>query len=194
MIDKKWEETVRKVIMFNLITLDGYFEGPNKWDIGWHQVDDEFNDFSIEQLDKAGGLIFGRVTYQGMANYWPTAAALKDDPIVAGKMNSIQKYVFSKTLDKLDWSNSLLIKGDAVSEMTRIKNEPGKDLLLFGSADLAKTFTKNNLIDEYRLIVNPVVLGRGNPLFTEIGSTLKFKLIGTKIFHNGNVLLSYQRK
>jgi dihydrofolate reductase len=76
--------------------------------------------------------------------------------------------------------------------MTRIKNEPGKDLLLFGSADLAKTFTKNNLIDEYRLIVNPVVLGRGNPLFTEIGSTLKFKLIDTKIFHNGNVLLTYQ--
>jgi dihydrofolate reductase len=180
--------------MFNLITLDGYFEGLNKWDIGWHQVDREFNDFSIEQLDKAGGLIFGRVTYQGMASYWPTPAAIQDDPVVAGKMNSIAKYVFSKTLDKLDWSNSLLIKGDAVSEMTRIKNELGKDVLLFGSADLARTFTKNNLIDEYRLMVNPVVLGKGNPLFTENGSILKFKLFDTKIFHNGNVLLSYQRE
>jgi dihydrofolate reductase len=185
---------MRKVIMFNLITVDGYFEGPNKWDIGWHQVDDEFNDFSIEQLDKAGGLIFGRVTYQGMASYWPMPAALKDDPIVAGKMNSILKYVFSKTLDKVDWSNSLLINGEAVQELTRIKNEPGKDLLLFGSADLARTFTKNNLIDEYRLMVNPVVLGKGNPLFTENGSRLKFKLFDTKIFRNGNVLLSYQRE
>jgi dihydrofolate reductase len=184
---------MRKVIMFNLITVDGYFEGPNKWDISWHQVDSEFNEFSIEQLNKAGGLIFGRVTYQGMASYWPTPTALQNDPVVAGKMNSIPKYVFSKTLDKVDWNNSQLIKGDAVREMTRIKNEPGKDLLLFGSADLARTFTRNNLIDEYRLMVNPVVLGKGDPLFTENGSMLKFKLLDTKIFSNGNVLLSYQR-
>ncbi len=185
---------MRKVILFNLITLDGYFEGSHKWDIGWHQVDDEFNDFSIEQLDKAGGLIFGRVTYQGMASYWPMPAALKDDPVVAGRMNSIQKYVFSRTLDTVDWSNSQLIKGDAVKELTRIKNEPGKDLLLFGSADLARTFTKNYLIDEYRLIVNPIVLGNGNPLFTENESLLEFKLLDTKIFRNGNVLLLYQRE
>jgi dihydrofolate reductase len=185
---------MRKVIMFNLITLDGYFEGPNKWDLAWHQVDDEINDFSIDQLDKAGGLIFGRITYQGMASYWPMPAGLEDDPIVAGKMNSILKYVFSKTLDSVDWSNSQLIKGEAVMELTRIKNEPGKDLLLFGSADLARTFTRNNLIDEYRLMVNPVVLGKGNPLFTEDGGTVKFKLLDTKIFRNGNVLLSYQRE
>lgn len=184
---------MRKVIMFNLITLDGYFEGPNKWDIGWHQVDSEFNDFSIEQLDKAGGLIFGKVTYQGMANYWPTPTALHDDPIVTKKMNSIRKYVFSKTLDKVDWNNSLLIKGDAVQELTRLKNEPGNDLLLFGSADLSRTFTKNNLIDEYRLMVNPVILGKGNTLFAEDGGTVKFKHLDTKIFRNGNVLLTYQR-
>ena len=166
---------MRKVIMFNLITLDGYFEGPNKWDIGWHRVDEEFNDFSIEQLNKAGGLIFGRVTYQGMASYWTSPDALKDDPTVAGKMNSIPKYVFSKTLDKVDWNNTQLIKGDAVQELTRLKHQAGNNLLLFGSADLARTFTKNNLIDEYRLMVNPVVLGKGNPLFIENGSTLKFK-------------------
>ncbi len=185
---------MRKVIMFNLISLDGYFEGATKWDINWHQVDDEFNEFSIAQLDKAGGLIFGRVTYQGMASYWPSPEALQNDPIVAGKMNSIRKYVFSKTLEKLDWSNSMLIKGDAVQELTRIKNEPGKDLLLFGSADLARTFSQNNLIDEYRLMVNPIVLGKGAPLFTENGHMLKFKLLETKTFRNGNVLLSYQRE
>jgi dihydrofolate reductase len=185
---------MRKVIMFNLITLDGYFEGVNKWDIGWHRVDNEFNEFSIKQLDNAGGLIFGRVTYEGMAGYWQSTAALNDDPVVASKMNSITKYVFSRTLDEVDWKNSQLIKGDAVQELIKIKQQPGNDLLLFGSADLARTFSKNSLIDEYRLMINPVVLGEGNPLFIEDGGRLKFKLLGTKVFSNGNVLLSYQRE
>jgi dihydrofolate reductase len=112
---------------------------------------------------------------------------------VAEKMNSIPKYVFSKTLDKVDWNNSQLIKDDAVQELKKLKDQPGNNLLLFGSADLARTFTKNDLIDEYRLMVNPVVLGKGDPLFIENGSRLKFKLLDTKIFRNGNVLLSYQR-
>ena len=182
---------MRKLIMFNLITLDGYFEGRNKWDIGWHQVDEEFNQFSIQQLDHAGGLIFGRVTYEGMASYWPTPTAVEDDPIVAGKMNSILKFVFSKTLDKAEWNNTRLIKGDAVEELTKLKGQPGNDLLLFGSADLASTFTRHNLIDEYRFIVNPIVLGSGSPIFKENGDTLKLKLLNTKTFRNGNVLLSY---
>ena len=183
---------MRKVIMFNLITVDGYFEGPNKWDIGWHQVDDEFNHFSIDQLNHADGLIFGRVTYQGMAAYWPTPTGIKDDPKVAGLMNSIQKYVFSKTLDKADWSNSQLIKGDAAVELKKLKEQPGQDLYIFGSANLSSTFTKNGLIDEYRLIVNPIVLGKGGPIFDSNLGMLKFKLVDLKTFHNGNVLLYYQ--
>lgn len=187
-----WEEIMCNVILFNLITLDGYFEGKNKWDIAWHQVDDEFNEFSIEQLIKAGGLIFGRVTYQGMASYWPTPTAIKNDPRVAGLMNSITKYVFSNTLDKTDWNNTKIIKGDAVVELEKLKQESGKDLFIFGSADLASTFTKNGLIDEYRLIVNPIALGAGNPLFKQNGEMLKLKLLNTKSFRNGNVLLYYQ--
>lgn len=182
---------MRKLIMFNLITLDGYFEGPKKWDINWHRVDGEFNEFSIDQLNHAGGLIFGRVTYEGMAAYWPTPAANNDDPVVAGKMNSILKYVFSNTLGKTEWNNTRLIKGDAVQEMIKIKALPGNDLLLFGSANLASTFTQHSLIDEYRLMVNPVVLGEGEPLFKENGGWLKLKLINTRVFHNGNVLLYY---
>ncbi len=182
---------MRKAILFNLITLDGYFEGENKWDIGWHQVDDEFNEFSIDQLSHAGGLIFGRVTYQGMASYWPSAEAIKNDPVVAAKMNSILKFVFSKTLDKAEWNNTQLIKGDAVEEMTRLKAQPGNDLFIFGSADLAATLTRHQLIDEYRLIVNPIVLGRGGALFKENGGRLNLKLLDTKIFRNGNVLLYY---
>jgi dihydrofolate reductase len=185
---------MRKVIMFNLITLDGFFEGTKNWDIAWHQVDDEFNEFSIEQLDQAGGLIFGRVTYQGMADYWSSPEAIKNDPIVAGKMNAIRKYVFSKTLDEVDWTNTQLIKGDAVQELKRLKSLGENNLLLFGSADLALTFTRNNLIDEYRLMVNPIILGEGRSLFAANGGTLKFKLLDTKVFHNGNVLLSYQRE
>jgi dihydrofolate reductase len=183
---------MRKIILFNLVTLDGYFEGPNKWDIEWHRVDDEFNQFAVEQLSQADGLIFGRVTYQGMASYWPTPAALQDDPIVAARMNSIAKYVFTRTLDQLDWSNSILVKGDAVLELQKMKEQSGKDLLIFGSGNLATTFTSHHLIDEYRLIVNPVVLGKGNLMFPENGGPVKFSLLNTKVFHNGNILLYYE--
>jgi len=182
---------MRKVIMFNLITLDGYFEGLNK-DITWHQVDDEFNEFAIEQLSKSDGLIFGRVTYQLMAAYWPTPMAVENDPIVAGKMNSLPKFVFSKTLVKADWNNTQLIKGDAIEELKKLKQQPGKDLFIFGSAILSSTFTKNGLIDEYRIIINPIVLGAGNPLFKGKGKVLKMKLLNTRSFRNGNVLLYYQ--
>jgi dihydrofolate reductase len=183
---------MRKAIMFNLITIDGFFEGPNKWDIGWHQVDQEFNEFSIDQLGHAGGLIFGRVTYQGMVSYWPGPTAIQNDPQVAGLMNSIPKYVFSKTLETVDWNNTHLIKGDAVDELKKLKQQSGNDLFIFGSANLSSIFTRNRLIDEYRLIVNPVVLGKGGSVFDGLQETLKLKLVNVKTFGNGNVLLYYQ--
>jgi dihydrofolate reductase len=183
---------MRKAIMFNLISVDGFFEGTNKWDIGWHRVDREFNEFAIDQLKHAGGLIFGRVTYQGMASYWPTPEANKNDPDVAGLMNSIPKYVFSKTLDKLEWQNSQLVTDEAAQALKTLKDQPGKDLLIFGSANLASTFTKNGLIDEYRLMVNPIVLGKGGPVFDGNDGILKFELADLKTFQNGNVLLYYR--
>jgi len=182
---------MRKVIMFNLVTLNGYFEGLNQ-DITWHQVDDEFNEFAIEQLSSTDGLIFGRVTYRLMAAYWPTPMAVQNDPIVAGKMNSLPKYVFSKSLEKVDWNNTRLIKGDAVVELNKLKQQSDNDLFIFGSAKLSSTFTQNGLIDEYRLIVNPIVLSGGVPLFDGSSGMLKLKLVNTKSFHNGNVLLYYQ--
>jgi dihydrofolate reductase len=182
---------MRKVIMFNLVTLDGYFEGPNK-DISWHQVDEEFNQFAVEQLNSTAGLIFGRVTYQLMANFWPTPAGLNEEPATASKINSLPKYVFSKTLKKVMWNNSHLVNGDAVVELKKLKQQPGKDLFVFGSANLSSTFTRSGLIDEYRLMVNPVVLGVGVPLFKGYGEMLKMKLINVKIFRNGNVLHYYQ--
>jgi dihydrofolate reductase len=183
---------MRKAIMFNLISLDGFFEGAQKWEIGWHQVDQEFNQFAIDQLEHSGGLIFGRITYEGMAAYWPTPEGKQDDPQVAALMNSLPKFVFSNTLDKVEWENSQIVKNDAAQELIRLKNQPGKDLLLFGSANLASTFTKKGLIDEYRLMLNPVVLGKGGPIFDNANGALKFKLVDLKTFNNGNVLLYYQ--
>lgn len=181
------------IVMFNMMTLDGYFAGP-KGEIDWHQVDSEFNDFAIEQLDSAGGLLFGRVTYQMMASYWPSAEALKDDPVVASKMNSIPKYVFSRTLDRADWNNTRLLKGEAEVEAAKLRQQPGKPLFLFGSGNLAATLIRFSLIDEYRLMVNPVILGSGMPLFQGVqDDRLNVKLIKTKTFQNGNVLLYYLR-
>lgn len=182
---------MRKIILFNMVTLDGFFEGPNH-DISWHNVDAEFNEFAIDQLKSADGLLFGRVTYQLMASYWPTPTAIENDSVVAGLMNRLPKIVFSKTLAKADWNNTKLAKGNVAEEIAKLKQQPGKDLLLFGSADLASTLTQLGLIDEYRLMVNPVVLGSGTPMFKAVKDKLRLKLINTKTFRSGNVLLYYQ--
>jgi dihydrofolate reductase len=183
---------MRKVILFNMVTLDGFFEGPDR-DINWHNVDDEFNEFAIEQINTVDTLIFGRVTYELMASYWPTKEAITNDPIVADKMNSMPKIVFSKTLASADWQNTRLVKGDAAKEIAKLKKQSGKDLIIFGSADLAASFIKDGLIDEFRVMLNPVVLGKGAPLFKDIQDKLNLKLLKTRTFGSGNVLLYYQR-
>ena len=177
--------------MFNLVTLDGYFEGLNR-EIDWHNVDDEFNEFAIEQLNSTDLLLFGRITYELMASYWPTETAIKNDPIVAGKMNSLPKIVFSKTLSSVEWNNTRLVKENVAEEVLKRKQQPGNDMFIFGSADLSITFIKHGLIDEYRIIVNPVVLGSGIPLFKGIDRKLNLKLIKTRAFKSGNVLLYYK--
>ena len=177
--------------MFNMMTLDGFFEGPSG-DLFWHNVDAEFNEFAIAQLNSADGILFGRKTYEMMASYWPSEAAITDDPIVAGLMNKMPKFVLSRTLTKAEWNNTKLIKGNIAEEITKLKQQPGKDLLLFGSADLASTLTSLGLIGEYRIMVNPVVLGNGAPLFKGVKEKLQFKLVNTKMFRSGNVLLYYQ--
>lgn len=180
-----------RIVMFNMITLDGFFEGPNR-DINWHHTDSEFNEFAIDQLNTVGGLIFGRVTYQLMESYWPTATAITNDPLVAEKMNSVPKIVFSRTLDRAEWNNTRLVKGEAVDEIPKLKEQPGGDLFIFGSADLASSLTPLGLIDEYRLIVNPVVLGSGAPVFKNQHQQLDLNLIKARPFRNGNVLLYYR--
>lgn len=181
---------MRKVFLFNMVTLDGFFEGPNQ-DISWHNVDEEFNEFAINQLREVDTLLFGRVTYQGMASYWPTEAAKREDPIVAGFMNSLPKIVVSTSLDSLEWNNSKLIKENIQEEISKLKQEPGKEIAIFGSSDLAATLAEYGLIDEYRIIVNPVFLGDGTPLLKGIKDRLNLELLKARTFKSGNVLLYY---
>lgn len=182
---------MRNLFLFMMVTLDGYFEGPNQ-DIGWHNVDEEFNEFAINQLNELDTLLFGRVTYEGMASYWPTPFAMEDDAIVAEKMNTISKIVFSRTLERADWNNTRLVKEHIAAEVSQIKQQQGGDLAIFGSANLAGSLLQMGLIDELRIMVNPVILGDGKPLFTGIHEKVNLKLLKTRTFRSGNVLLTYQ--
>ncbi len=182
---------MRKVILQNMVTLDGYFEGPNR-EIDWHNVDAEFNEFAEANLNAIDTLLFGRVTYELMASYWPTEAAKTDDQVIAGKMNALQKVVFSRTLKSVEWENSRLVSTDAAAEVARLKQQNGKDMAIFGSSDLAVSLIPHKLIDEFWIIVNPMVLGNGKPLFQGIGQRLKLKLVKSKAMRSGNVILYYQ--
>ncbi len=182
---------MRRVLFFMMITVDGYYAGPNG-DIDWHNVDGEFNEFAIAQLNEADTLLFGRSTYELMASYWPTPAAVQDDPEVAGKMNSLSKIVFSTTLERATWQNTRLIKGGIAAEVARLKQEPGKAMLILGSSQLATAFIDQGLLDEARLMVNPVALGRGKSVFAGIKDRLKLRLTKTRTFGSGNVLLCYE--
>lgn len=180
-----------KIILFNMISIDGLFEGAEK-DISWHNVDTEFNNFAIDQLNEASALIFGRKTYEMMASYWPSSAALEDDPVVSGLMNSIPKVVFSMSLKRAEWQNTKLYKGDIEKTCLELKATNKRDIYVFGSAELASEMISLNLIDEFRFIINPVVLGEGVPMFRPSSGRIKMKLIRSKVFDSGNVLVVYR--
>jgi dihydrofolate reductase len=183
-----------KLIVFNQVTLDGYFSDL-KGDMSWaHQgkQDVEWNAF-VEDNAKAGArLLFGRTTYELMASYWPTPQALENAPVVAERMNSLPKVVFSRTLDEASWKNTKLVKEGMATEIRKMKKEPGPDMVIFGSGSIVSQLAQEGLIDEYQIIVNPVVLGQGKTMFDGIEEKLTFKLTKTRTFGNGNVLLCYQ--
>ncbi|RPI15852.1 MAG: dihydrofolate reductase [Ignavibacteriae bacterium] len=158
----------------------------------WHNVDKEFDKYAEDQLKETDIMVFGRVTYDLMVSYWPTETAMKADPVIADFMNKTPKIVFSRTMDKADWNNTTLIKDNAVEEIKKLKQQPGKRMIIMGSADLSTTFIKNDLIDEYHILLNPVVLGNGHPLFKNVVEKFKLQLISSRAFKNGNVLLQYQ--
>ncbi len=182
---------MRKIIVQEMITIDGFFAGPDG-EIDWHNVDAEFNDYAIKFLNTLDTLMFGRITYELMANYWPTENALKDDPIVADKMNSLSKIVFSKTKEELAWNNSKIFSEINADEIKKIKQAEGKDIAIFGSGMIVSALADLGVIDEYRLIINPVILGKGKSLFLNIEKRYKLKLVKVHEFKSGNIFLRYK--
>ena len=174
-----------------MVSLDSFHEGKNG-DISWHNADnDEFNQFAVQQTSEADILLFGRKTYELMVSYWPTEAAKRDDPIVARLMNNLPKIVVSKTLDKVTWENTRLVRENVAEIIAKLKEQPGKDIAILGSSELTVFLTQQGLVDEYRIMVNPVALGNGKSLFKGLEDKLNLKFTDSRIFRNGNVLLYY---
>lgn len=184
---------MRKIILSMMISLDGYIEDENK-QIQWHVWNEEMDQFMIGFFERIDTLMFGRKTYQGMAEYWPTSLSEQENTGIADKMNQIPKIVFSKTLDSVSWgswTNIRLVSENIRHKLLEMKKDPGKDIVIFGGASLSKSFMDMDLIDEYQLIINPIILGKGTPLFE--GLTKRgLSLMETKIFGCGNVLLYYR--
>ena len=170
------------------MSLDGFFESSSK-KLDWFVPDEEFFEYSKDLLRSVDTIIFGRVTYQHMAGYWPAAA--KDE--IADKMNNLPKIVFSRMLEKAEWNNSTLVRTNVAEEITKLKQQPGKDMVILGSATLASSLLPLGLIDEYRVILDPVLIGRGNPLFKGIKQKLRLKLQKTKLLSSGVIVLYYQK-
>jgi dihydrofolate reductase len=180
---------MRQLIMWNLVTLDGFFEGSKPWELDWHNYiwGEELEQLSLEQLKSVGMLLFGRMTYQGMANHWTTATGE-----IADLMNSIPKIVFSRTLEKVEWNNTRLVKANAEAEVAALKQQSGGDLYIFGSANLSAGLMLGGLIDEFRLALTPVILGGGNPLFKPSPERIKMKFLEARPLNSGGVILRYQ--
>ena len=185
---------MRKIILMMSVSLDGFIEGPNR-ELDWHMVDDELHAHFNEQLKAMGGFLNGRLTYELMAAFWPTADM---DPSSTGPMvefariwRDMPKFVYSRTLERAEW-NTTVVRDLVAEEVQELKAQPGGDLAL-GGADLAAAFMRHDLIDEYRLYVHPIVIGQGRPLFQPSDAKINLRLAETRAFGNGVVLLRYQR-
>lgn len=179
---------MRKVIVSNLVTLDGFFEGLND-DLSWFIVDEEFFDYVKEMFKSVDTILYGRKTYQHMESYWPDAQ--DNDPTITHFMNKLQKIVFSKTLNNANWNNSKIIRENISEEIQEMKMLPGKDMVIFGSGEIVSHLTNEGLIDEYRIILNPVILGKGNPLFKNVNDKVKLNLFKTRKLKSGVIILYY---
>jgi dihydrofolate reductase len=185
---------VRRIILMMSVSLDGFFEGPDR-ELDWQLVDDELHGHFNEELRSMGAFLDGRVTFELMAGFWPTAdsdpSSTRSMVEFAGIWRDMPKIVYSRTLERADW-NTTIVREFVADEVMELKARPGGDMVL-GGADLAASFIRHDLIDEYRLYVHPVVIGRGKPLFAASDARVNLRLAETRTFGNGVVLLRYQR-
>ncbi|TJY39600.1 dihydrofolate reductase [Cohnella pontilimi] len=177
---------MRKLIVQEFVTIDGYFAGP-AGEIDWHVPDEEYGEYAENFLRSVDALLFGRVTYELLAGYWPTAT-----DSIADLMNAIPKFVFSKTLTEAGWQNTKLVKENIAQEINRLKLQPGKNLAVLGSAELVSHLLNEGLVDEFQLTVAPVILGGGKPLFKDIDHRVNMRLLHTRTLRSGCVQLSCQ--
>lgn len=183
---------MRRLIAFEQVSLDGFFVDA-RGDMSWaHKQDPEWNEFAARNASGDGALVFGRVTYEMMAGFWPTPAALERAPVVAEGMNRMPKYVCSRTMKQASWSNTTLLHGDLVDEVRKLKAQPGPGLAILGSGSIVSQLTQAGLIDELQVVVNPIVLGRGRTLFEGVNESIRLKLTSSRAFGNGNVVLCYE--
>jgi dihydrofolate reductase len=180
---------MRKIFAFLMVTLDGYHEATDG-DLSWHNVDPEFHEFAVAQLEEADTLLFGRKTYEHMAAFWPTPAAMQAFPATAERMNGYQKIVASRTLATADWAPTAIIR-NLPAELCAVRQQPGKDVALVGSSNLAASLLDARLLDELRIMVNPVVLGSGHAALAGANATA-LELVRTRQFRSGNTLLVYR--
>jgi dihydrofolate reductase len=183
------EADMRRLFWQMSVTLDGFMEGPNReLDDTAQVVDEDFDDrYANDMLQSIDAVLLGRRTYELFADYWPSATGPD-----AHRLNELPKLVFSRTLEKVEWRNSRLVKENIGEEVTRLKHQPGNDIALFGSADLASTFLRLGLIDEYRILVSPVVLGGGTPMFKDVKHRVALKLSKATTWRSGVVALYYR--
>jgi dihydrofolate reductase len=185
-------ENMPKLVVYNAVSLDGYFTDANG-DMSWaHKTDSEWQAFVSENASGGGQLLFGRVTYDLMASFWSTPLAAQSNPIVVERMNSLRKFVFSTTLDKVSWNNTTLLKGDLTTEVRKLKQEAGPNMVIMGSGSVVAQLADAGLIDEYQIVLNPVVVGNGRTLFEGVKKKLPMKLAKSRAFGNGNVVLFYE--
>jgi dihydrofolate reductase len=183
-----------KLGVFNMTSLDGYIADRNG-DMSWAHRDPhdaEWNAFTSENASGGGVLVFGRVTYDLMVRWWPTPQAAQAMPVVAERMNALQKIVFSRSMTVASWQNTRLVTGDLVAEMRRLKQGPGPDMVILGSGSIVGQLAEAGLIDDYQIAVVPVVLGQGKTMFEAVTHNLALKLTGSRVFGNGSVVLRYQ--
>jgi dihydrofolate reductase len=183
---------MRKLIVFNQVSLDGYFVDASG-DMSWaHKDDPEWNDFASANASGGGELLFGRVSYEMMASFWPSPQAMQMMPAVAKGMNESPKIVFSRTLEKASWNNTRLFKGDIAVAVRKLKKETGPGIAILGSGSIVAQLAQEALIDEYQIVLNPIVLGGGRTMFAGIKEKLRLKPTSSRTFTNGNVFLRYE--
>ncbi len=178
---------MRKIIVSMFLALDGVMEAPNQWSFQFGSQEQQR--YKFDELFACDALLLGRITYQGFAAAWPNMSGTGDYGV---RMNSIPKYVVSTTLQEAEWNNSRIIRNNVSTELSILKQQTGQDILIFGSSTLVNSLMQYDLIDEYRLMVFPVIVGCGKRLFQDVNEKKSLRLIDTKTFSSGVVVLSYQ--